>query len=55
MSAKTPLKAFALSSAALALGAASGAMASNGFSDDVVRIGVLTDMSGIYTDLSGEA
>lgn len=29
-------------------------MASNGLSDDAVRIGVLTDMSGIYTDLSGE-
>lgn len=55
MSAKFPIKAFALSSAALAFGATSGAMASNGFSDDVVRIGVLTDMSGIYTDLSGEA
>ena len=55
MPAKTPLKTFALSSIVLAMGAASGAMASNGFSDDVVRIGVLTDMSGIYTDLSGEA
>ncbi|MCE8018552.1 ABC transporter substrate-binding protein [Halomonas sp. MCCC 1A11036] len=30
-------------------------MASDGYSDGVVRIGVLTDMSGIYTDLSGEA
>ncbi|MGM0825078.1 MAG: ABC transporter substrate-binding protein [Pseudomonadota bacterium] len=55
MSAKTPLKAIALSSAALAMGTACSAMASNGFSDDEVRIGVLTDMSGIYTDLSGEA
>ena len=25
------------------------------YSDDVVRIGVLTDMSGVYTDISGEA
>ncbi|SDN71923.1 ABC transporter substrate-binding protein [Vreelandella arcis] len=55
MSAKSPIKAIALSSAALAMGTACSAMASNGFSDDVVRIGVLTDMSGIYTDLSGEA
>lgn len=55
MSAKAPFKAIALSSAALAMGTACSAMASNGFSDDVVRIGVLTDMSGIYTDLSGEA
>lgn len=55
MSAKTPFKAIALSSAALAMGTACSAMASNGFSDDEVRIGVLTDMSGIYTDLSGEA
>lgn len=55
MSGKSPIKAIALSSAALAMGTACSAMASNGFSDDVVRIGVLTDMSGIYTDLSGEA
>ncbi|MDR5886341.1 ABC transporter substrate-binding protein [Vreelandella janggokensis] len=55
MSAKTPLKTFALSSIVLAMGSATSAMASNGFSDDAVRIGVLTDMSGIYTDLSGEA
>lgn len=55
MSAKSPLKTIALSSAVLAMGATFSAMASNGFSDDEVRIGVLTDMSGIYTDLSGEA
>ncbi len=39
----------------LGLGCATTSWADNGFSDDVVRIGVLTDMSGIYTDLSGEA
>lgn len=55
MPTKTPLKAAVLSSAILGIGTASGALANNGFSDDVVRIGVLTDMSGIYTDLSGEA
>jgi len=55
MSTKSSLKAIAWSSAVLAMGAACSAMASNGFSNDEVRIGVLTDMSGIYTDLSGEA
>ncbi len=55
MSTKSSLKAIAWSSAVLAMGTACTAMASNGFSDDEVRIGVLTDMSGIYTDLSGEA
>ncbi|MDN3519533.1 ABC transporter substrate-binding protein [Aquisalimonas lutea] len=44
-----------LAAAGVGLGGMSGAAASTGFSDDVVRIGVLTDMSGIYTDLSGEA
>ena len=52
MSTTIPLNAAILSSAILGIGAASSALANSGFSDDVVRIGVLTDMSGIYTDLS---
>lgn len=44
MPAKLPLKTVALSSAVLAMGTASGTVASNGFSDDVVRIGVLADI-----------
>lgn len=55
MPAKNSLKTLVVSSAVLSLGGLSSAMASEGYSDDVVRIGVLTDMSGIYTDLSGEA
>ncbi|MGM0782591.1 MAG: ABC transporter substrate-binding protein [Pseudomonadota bacterium] len=55
MPATNALKTLVLSSAVVGLGSLSSAMASEGYSDDVVRIGVLTDMSGIYTDLSGEA
>ena len=55
MPAKHSFKTLALSSALLGLGGFASAMASEGYSDGVVRIGVLTDMSGIYTDLSGEA
>ena len=55
MPATNSLKALVVSSAVLSLGGLSSAMASEGYSDGVVRIGVLTDMSGIYTDLSGEA
>ncbi|MCE8043630.1 ABC transporter substrate-binding protein [Halomonas daqingensis] len=55
MPAKHSFKTLALSSALLGLGGFTSAMASEGYSDGVVRIGVLTDMSGIYTDLSGEA
>ena len=45
----------ALTSACIGLGGVSGVMANDNYSDGVVRIGVLTDMSGIYTDLSGRA
>ncbi|UYG03830.1 ABC transporter substrate-binding protein [Halomonas sp. LR3S48] len=55
MPATNSFKTLAVSSAILSLGGLSSAMASAGYTDDVVRIGVLTDMSGIYTDLSGEA
>src|SRR5450432_3691188 len=40
---------------ALALGVIAGpALAQNKISDDVVRIGVLTDMSGLYADIGGQ-
>lgn len=55
MPAKHSFKTLALSTAVLSLGGFTSAMASETYSDGVVRIGVLTDMSGIYTDLSGEA
>ncbi len=55
MPATNSLKTLVVSSTVLGLGGLSHAMASEGYTDDVVRIGVLTDMSGIYTDLSGEA
>lgn len=55
MPATTSLKTLVVSSAVLSMGGLSSAMASEGHTDDIVRIGVLTDMSGIYTDLSGEA
>ncbi|MCE8036200.1 MULTISPECIES: ABC transporter substrate-binding protein [unclassified Halomonas] len=55
MPAKHSFKTLALSTAVLSLGGFTSAMASEAYSDGVVRIGVLTDMSGIYTDLSGEA
>jgi branched-chain amino acid transport system substrate-binding protein len=55
MPAKHSFKTLALSTAVLSLGGFTNAMASDAYSDGVVRIGVLTDMSGIYTDLSGEA
>ncbi|MGM0701789.1 MAG: ABC transporter substrate-binding protein [Pseudomonadota bacterium] len=55
MPATNALKTLVLSSAVVGLGSLGSAMANEGYSDDVVRIGVLTDMSGIYTDLSGEA
>ncbi|MFQ3788562.1 ABC transporter substrate-binding protein [Halomonas sp. A29] len=55
MPATNSFKTLAVSSVVLSLGGLSSAMASAGYTDDVVRIGVLTDMSGIYTDLSGEA
>jgi branched-chain amino acid transport system substrate-binding protein len=40
--------------AAFAFIGANNAMAQQKISDDVVKIGVLTDMSGLYSDLSGE-
>ncbi|SEO90576.1 ABC transporter substrate-binding protein [Aquisalimonas asiatica] len=55
MQRKSALITAALASAGIGLGSVSTALADGDFSDDVVRIGVLTDMSGIYTDLSGEA
>lgn len=55
MPATHSFKTLVVSSALVSLGAMNGAMASDAYSDGVVRIGVLTDMSGIYTDLSGEA
>src|SRR5690554_477484 len=55
MLAKNSFKTLVVTSAVVSLGGLSSAMASEGYSDDVVKIGVLTDMSGIYTDLSGEA
>ncbi|MBA2777928.1 ABC transporter substrate-binding protein [Billgrantia kenyensis] len=55
MPAKPSFKTLVVSSAVLSLGSIASAMASDDYSDGVVRIGVLTDMSGIYTDLSGEA
>ncbi|MCC5812610.1 MAG: ABC transporter substrate-binding protein [Ectothiorhodospiraceae bacterium] len=45
----------ALTSACIGLSGLSTAVANDNYSDGVVRIGVLTDMSGIYTDLSGRA
>lgn len=55
MQPKSALITAALASAGIGLSSMSTALADGDFSDDVVRIGVLTDMSGIYTDLSGEA
>ncbi|GHC37896.1 ABC transporter substrate-binding protein [Aidingimonas halophila] len=55
MPAKNAFTTIALSSAVLGIGGISSAVADDGYTDDVVRIGVLTDMSGIYSDLSGEA
>jgi branched-chain amino acid transport system substrate-binding protein len=53
MTAQRPLR-FAATTLGLAL-AASGAIAQGpGISDDVVRIGVLTDLSGIYSDFAGQ-
>lgn len=55
MPAKIPLKTIALSSDVSAIGTAYGTAANYGFSDDVVRIGVLNDIFGIYTDFYSEA
>lgn len=55
MPTKSSFKSLVLTSAVVSLGGLSSAVASEGYSDDMVQIGVLTDMSGIYTDLSGEA
>lgn len=58
MSSSDTLRNAAVATAAsitLALAAApASAQQAKGLSDDVVRIGVLTDMSGIYTDLAGK-
>ena len=46
-----------LSCAAVFAACAAGAIAQQGpgkISDDVVRIGVLTDMSGLYSDIGGQ-
>ena len=40
--------------AAMALATASAPAAENGISDGVVRIGVLTDLSGIYSEIGGQ-
>lgn len=47
-------RALALSAGVLALSAAAPASAQPKLSDDVVRIGVLTDMSGVYSDFTGQ-
>jgi branched-chain amino acid transport system substrate-binding protein len=49
------MKSFATALAAsLALAALSGAAHAQGISDDVVKIGVLTDMSSLYADATGK-
>lgn len=45
----------AASLAALAVTSAPAALAQQKISDDVVKVGVLTDMSGIYSDFTGTA
>lgn len=45
---------YLMAGAALALAAAGPAAAQEKVSDGVVKIGVLTDLSGIYSDLAGE-
>ena len=47
----------ALTSAVLATGmlAAAGTATAQGISDDVIRIGFITDMSGVYSDVDGPA
>jgi len=47
----------ALNSAILASGmlACAGTAAAQGISDDVIRIGFITDMSGVYSDVDGPA
>ncbi|HBP76751.1 MAG TPA: ABC transporter permease, partial [Alcanivorax sp.] len=52
---KTSLFAIALLASAVAGANDSAKQSSNkGISDDTVKIGVLADMSGIFSDLSGE-
>ncbi|MCC5884568.1 MAG: ABC transporter substrate-binding protein [Halomonas sp.] len=55
MPAINSLKTLTATSVLLGLSGLASGVASADYSDEVVRIGVLTDMSGIYTDLSGEA
>jgi branched-chain amino acid transport system substrate-binding protein len=50
------LKSAAIAAATLgAIGFASGAHAQGKVSDDVIRIGFITDMSGVYADIDGPA
>src|SRR6478672_6894255 len=51
MKASRPLR---LTLSALSLALAAGVSAQTGISDDVVKIGVLTDLSGIYSDFAGQ-
>nr|WP_226738151.1 ABC transporter substrate-binding protein [Microvirga lenta] len=48
------LKSILLTSVLLPLAVTPATAQSNAVSDDVVRIGVLTDMSGVYSDLAGK-
>ncbi len=43
-----------LGAAAIAAMAVAGTAQAQGISDDVVKVGVLTDLSGIYSDLAGQ-
>lgn len=48
------MKTLKLSTLALALGSLSFGVAAEGISDDVIRIGFVTDMSGVYSDYDGK-
>ncbi|NYT65876.1 ABC transporter substrate-binding protein [Alcaligenaceae bacterium] len=49
------MKSFLLSGVALALGSIGMSAQATGVSDDVIRIGFITDMSGVYADYDGPA
>lgn len=46
-------KRFLLSTLALALGSVTASVHAAGISDDVIRVGFITDMSGVYADYDG--